>query len=139
MLEVTEHSVVEDYQALAEALAPLRRDGLRLAIDDAGAGYASFRHILKLMPDVIKLDQSLTRKIHRRAESRALTAALVAFAAETRITLVAEGVERRRSWLACVRLVLLWSRGTFSASPCRRLSGSSRRRPLRGGRLRSAR
>lgn len=104
MLEVTEHSVVEDYQALAEALTPLRRDGLRLAIDDAGAGYASFRHILKLMPDVIKLDQSLTRKIHRRAESRALTAALVAFAAETRITLVAEGVEREEE-LACLRQI----------------------------------
>ncbi len=104
MLEVTEHRVVEDYQALAEALAPLRRDGLRLAIDDAGAGYASFRHILKLMPDVIKLDQSLTRKIHLRAESRALTAALVAFASETRITLVAEGVERDEE-LACLRQI----------------------------------
>lgn len=63
MLEVTEHALVQDYERLAEALEPLRREGLRLAVDDAGAGYASFRHILKLKPDVIKLDASLIRNV----------------------------------------------------------------------------
>ncbi|MFQ3788981.1 EAL domain-containing protein [Halomonas sp. A29] len=93
MLEVTEHDVVDDYACLFEALVAMRRQGLRLAIDDAGAGYASFRHILRLAPDVIKLDRSLTHGIDTCADSRALTAALVGFTAVTGSRLLAEGVE----------------------------------------------
>lgn len=93
MLEITEHDVIDDYAGLFEALVEMRRQGLRLAIDDAGAGYASFRHILRLAPDVIKLDRSLTHGIDTRADSRALAAALVGFTAETGSRLLAEGVE----------------------------------------------
>lgn len=102
MLEVTEHDVVEDYASLCEALAEMRQQGLWLAIDDAGAGYASFLHILRLAPDVIKLDRSLTREIDRRDESRALAAALMGFASETGSQLLAEGVETREE-LATLR------------------------------------
>lgn len=102
MLEVTEHDVVEDYASLCEALAGMRARGLRLAIDDAGAGYASFLHILRLAPDVIKLDRSLTREIDRRDESRSLAAALIGFASETGSQLLAEGVETREE-LATLR------------------------------------
>lgn len=93
MIEVTEHVSVRDYALIAERIAPLRACGLRLAVDDAGAGYASFRHILKLKPDVIKLDSSLIRRIDRELESRALAAALIRFAEETGCKIVAEGVE----------------------------------------------
>jgi EAL domain-containing protein (putative c-di-GMP-specific phosphodiesterase class I) len=62
-------------------------------VDDAGAGFASFRHILQLAPDVIKLDASLIRQIDTRRQSRALAAALVRFAQETGCRIVAEGVE----------------------------------------------
>lgn len=93
MLEVTEHVSVEDYSPIAAVLAPLRSQGLRLAVDDAGAGYASFRHILKLKPDVIKLDRSLISRIDVDLGSRALAAALVRFAEEMRCKVVAEGVE----------------------------------------------
>ncbi|MFB9353164.1 EAL domain-containing protein, partial [Streptomyces heliomycini] len=102
MLEVTEHDVVEDYPGLDEALAEMRGKGLRLAIDDAGAGFASFRHILRLAPDVIKLDRSLTHEIERRDENRALAAALIGFATETGSRLVAEGVETQEE-LATLR------------------------------------
>ena len=93
VLEVTEHAHISDYERLRKALAPWRRAGIRLAIDDAGAGYASFRHILELGPDSIKLDISLTRDIHLKRPQRALAAALVAFARETGATIVAEGIE----------------------------------------------
>ncbi|XGA81374.1 EAL domain-containing protein [Halomonas sp. CH40] len=96
MLEVTEHDVVDDYDNLYEALSNMRAQGLRLAIDDAGAGYASFRHILRLSPEVIKLDQSLTRDIDSRPESQALAAALVGFASKTHSRLIAEGVETQQ-------------------------------------------
>ena len=54
VVEITEHAPVEDYARLAETLAPLRAQGLRLAVDDAGAGFASLRHIVQLAPDIVK-------------------------------------------------------------------------------------
>jgi EAL domain-containing protein (putative c-di-GMP-specific phosphodiesterase class I) len=93
VLEVTEHATIDEYSDLTNALAPLRTRGLRLAVDDAGAGFASFRHILRLQPDIIKLDMSLTRDIDTDAARRALAAALIRFAHETGSKIVAEGVE----------------------------------------------
>jgi EAL domain-containing protein (putative c-di-GMP-specific phosphodiesterase class I) len=93
LLEITEHASVHDYDPLVTALAGLRERGLRLAVDDAGAGYASFRHILSLQPDVIKLDTSLTRNIDSHLGRRALASAFIGFAHETGSRLVAEGVE----------------------------------------------
>lgn len=93
VLEVTEHSTIEDYAEIASVLAPLRKRGLRLAVDDAGAGYASFRHILQLKPDIIKLDRSLISGLNENQDQLALAAALVSFAEKTGIKVVAEGVE----------------------------------------------
>lgn len=93
MLEVTEHASIPDYQVIADALAPMRAQGLALAVDDAGAGYASFRHILQLKPDVIKLDGSLIRDIDRNVECKALASALIRFGQETGSRTVAECVE----------------------------------------------
>ena len=56
VLEVTEHESIPAYAELSQALDELRRAGLRLSIDDFGAGYASMRHILNLKPDIIKLE-----------------------------------------------------------------------------------
>lgn len=94
MLEVTEHASVADYGVIADQLTSLRQRGLRLAVDDAGAGYASFRHIIKLKPDVIKLDASLVAAIDQDPVIHALAAALIRFAEETGSKVVAEGVER---------------------------------------------
>ncbi|MBA1244821.1 sensor domain-containing phosphodiesterase [Pseudomonas japonica] len=104
VLELTEHSIVSDYGALVEAIEPLRSRGLRLAIDDAGAGYASMRHILQLRPDIIKLDMALTQGIHGDSQQRAMASALIAFARETNCSVVAEGVETLPDLLTLRRL-----------------------------------
>lgn len=93
MLEVTEHTSINDYAQVAATLDPLRRKGLRLAVDDAGAGFASFRHILQLKPDVIKLDLSLIHGIDHDCDRHALAAAVIRFAEATGSKVVAEGVE----------------------------------------------
>lgn len=93
VVEITEHSFIEDYGAIAEAIEPWRAKGLRLAVDDAGAGYASFRHIIRLHPDIVKLDISLVAHIDHDLVCRALTEALSSFAAVTNSLVVAEGVE----------------------------------------------
>ena len=93
VLELTEHHEVTDYSQLGEALAPLRRMGLRIAIDDAGAGFASMRHIVELKPDLIKLDRAVIAGVNADAGLRALGAAMVGFAREIGASLIAEGIE----------------------------------------------
>lgn len=93
VLEVTEHASVEDYQQLGRALEPFRTKGMRLAVDDVGAGFASMSHVLYLKPDLIKLDISLIRGIDGDTGRLAMSAALVTFAERTGCMVVAEGVE----------------------------------------------
>jgi EAL domain-containing protein (putative c-di-GMP-specific phosphodiesterase class I) len=93
VVEVTEHHAVERYEDISAVVSPLQEQGLRLAIDDAGAGYASFRHILNLHPHIVKLDISITRSIDTDHSRRALAAALRGFSQATGCSIVAEGIE----------------------------------------------
>jgi EAL domain-containing protein (putative c-di-GMP-specific phosphodiesterase class I) len=117
VLEITEHANVADYPELLAVLAPLRALGARIAIDDAGAGYASMRHILNLQPDVIKLDMSLTRNIDCDPTRRALASALIAFARETHNVIVAEGVETETELHALRSLGVGSAQGFFLGRP----------------------
>ena len=94
VLELTEHTPIVDYPGFERSIQDLRSNGLRLAVDDAGSGFSSFRHILDLQPDVIKLDIGLTHGIDRDPARQALGRALLAFVSETSDTaIVAEGIE----------------------------------------------
>jgi EAL domain-containing protein (putative c-di-GMP-specific phosphodiesterase class I) len=93
VLEVTEHVAVDDYDALVAEIRKWRYRGVTLAIDDAGAGYSGLQHIVRLAPDILKLDMSLTTGIDTDPARRALAAALVHFAEESRSVIVAEGIE----------------------------------------------
>ncbi|OGN88136.1 MAG: hypothetical protein A2X23_11235, partial [Chloroflexi bacterium GWC2_73_18] len=95
VLEVTEHAPIADYGALLAVLAGFRGAGGRLAVDDAGAGFASLRHILRLEPDLIKLDITLTRDIDVDTKRQTLAAGLIGFGREIGATIVAEGIETR--------------------------------------------
>ena len=91
VLELTEHVPIDDYHRVRAALARLGAVGL--AVDDAGAGYASLRHILELRPTYAKLDISLVRRIDDDDLRQALAAGLQYFAFKTGCRLIAEGVE----------------------------------------------
>ena len=93
LVEVSEHEEVSDYAALRRALQPFREAGLRVAVDDVGAGFASLRHVLELSPDVIKLDISLVQGMPTDPARQALVSALVAFAGQAGALVVAEGIE----------------------------------------------
>ncbi len=93
VLEITEHDPVGSYSELRQALEPLRNSGVRIAIDDAGAGYSSFQHILELEADIIKLDISLTQNIHSQPRKYLLAKSLCAFAKSIECTIIAEGIE----------------------------------------------
>lgn len=92
-IEITEHAAVARYEDIRAALLPHRERGVRLAVDDTGAGYASFAHVLLLRPDVIKLDRSLLTEIAHDAARRAFVTAIVLLALELDAAVTAEGVE----------------------------------------------
>jgi EAL domain-containing protein (putative c-di-GMP-specific phosphodiesterase class I) len=117
LLEITEHTPVSDYRRLTEALRPLRAAGIRIGVDDAGAGFASLSHILHLLPDVIKLDIALVRGIDLDPVRRALAASLVGFAAEIGAVLVAEGVESRGERSALSALGVRYGQGFLWGKP----------------------
>lgn len=94
VLEITEHAAVDNYGVLRDCLAPARDQGLRLAIDDAGAGFASLQHIVEMQPDIIKVDRSLIDGMSRVRALRSAAKAFVALADDLGATVVAEGVER---------------------------------------------
>ena len=117
VLEITEHEAVEDYDDLVDALAPLRARGARVAIDDAGAGFASLRHTLRIAPDIVKLDMSLTRDIDRDRAKRALAAAMVSFAQEMGFSLIAEGIQTAEELSTLRTLGIGYGQGFFLAQP----------------------
>jgi PAS domain S-box-containing protein len=92
-VEITEHLRVDDYEEVSMKLAALRKAGGQVAIDDFGAGYASLQHILKMSPEWIKLDTSLTERIGRDSVAQALVTALVSFTDSIGVRVVAEGIE----------------------------------------------
>lgn len=117
VLELTEHASVADYDALLAALEPLRARGIRLAIDDAGAGFSGLQHILRLRPDIIKLDMTLIRDIDEDPARRALAAAMQAFARQTGALLVAEGVETQAELRTLVSLGFQRGQGYLLGRP----------------------
>jgi len=117
VIEITEHAHVEDYDALVDAIRQLRSLGARFAIDDAGAGYSSLRHVVRIRPDVIKLDTSLTRDIDTDPARRALARSLLLFADEIDATLIAEGVETLTELDALVMLGVDHIQGFLTGRP----------------------
>ena len=117
VVELTEHEQVEDYVALAHALDQLRAHGIRVAIDDVGSGFSSFRHVTRVNPDILKLDRSLVCGIDDDPVRQSLAAAIVTFAADVGAVVVSEGIESEAE-LACLReLAVGLGQGFFLGRP----------------------
>ncbi len=120
VLELTEHIPVEDYVALNLALKRLRRTGIRVAVDDAGAGFASLNHILLIRPEIVKLDVSLIRDIDTDVARRSLVSGLCGFTAEIGADCVAEGVETDAQARTLRELGVAYGQGWHLGPPRRR-------------------
>lgn len=93
VVELSEHSSVGDYGSLNDTFDSLRAEGVRLAVDDAGAGYSSMQHIIQMHPDIIKADIGLIRAIDHDPARRAIVQALLGLRDEIGAEVVAEGIE----------------------------------------------
>lgn len=116
VLEVTEHVAVPDYQAFRDGIARIGRP-VRVAVDDAGAGFASLRHILELRPAFVKLDISLVRHIDTDPAKTALVAGMRHFARATGSRLIAEGVETSGEAAALLALEIRLAQGFLFGRP----------------------
>jgi EAL domain-containing protein (putative c-di-GMP-specific phosphodiesterase class I) len=129
VVEITEHAPVEDYDALNAGLASIRRLGVRLAIDDAGAGFASLRHILQLQPDFIKLDVTLVAGVENDRSQQALAAGLISFAEKIGATIVAEGIENESALAALRALGVAYGQGYLLGRPSDDLAAAPAHQP----------
>jgi EAL domain-containing protein (putative c-di-GMP-specific phosphodiesterase class I) len=105
VLEVTEHAAIADYPAFRAAMAALGPK-VELAVDDAGVGFASLRHILELRPAFVKLDRWLVADLESDEARQAMIVGLRHFAHVTGCRLIAEGIETDRE-LAVLRLLAI--------------------------------
>lgn len=117
VLELTEHEAIGDYTAYRDQIAKLRSRGVRLAIDDVGAGHSSLLHIVQLRPDVIKVDRALIAGCDRDPVREVLMQCFATLARHTRAHLIAEGVETSEEADALVRSGVALGQGYLFGRP----------------------
>lgn len=117
IIELTEYARVEDFRELRGALKPLVSLGAKVAVDDAGSGYAGLKHIVGVNADLIKLDRGLIKDIESSPVSRALISALSVFARQTGSILLAEGIETRSEFETLNALGIEYGQGNFLGQP----------------------
>lgn len=116
VLELTEREPIDDYTAVREAIAGLDA-AVDWAIDDAGAGYASLRHIIELRPRYVKLDRGLVTGINADPIRQALVAGMLHFASSIGVEIIAEGVETEAERLTLQELGVPLGQGFLFAKP----------------------
>ena len=116
-IECTEQQSVSDVGALQRRVRSLRRMGFGFAVDDAGAGYASFALIAALRPTVIKIDRDVVHGISRNDAKQALVEAFVSFGRRIGARLLAEGIERRADLAALTGLGVELGQGFLLGRP----------------------
>jgi diguanylate cyclase (GGDEF)-like protein len=117
VVEITEHEAITASGAFQDALDELRSRGARIALDDAGAGYAGLEQLMRLRPDIIKLDRGLISDVPGEPATMALLEALVGYARRIKATVCAEGIETTDQLLALGDLDVTYGQGYGLARP----------------------
>jgi EAL domain-containing protein (putative c-di-GMP-specific phosphodiesterase class I) len=93
ILEVTEGAMIKDPARFVERINTYRGAGVRLAIDDFGAGYAGLNLLAEFQPDIVKLDMGLVRDIDNKGPRHAIARALIQACNDLGLEVLAEGIE----------------------------------------------
>lgn len=119
VLELTEHEPIADYDVYQERIRTLRGRGTRIAIDDVGAGHSSLLHIIKLAPDIIKLDRGLIAECDGDPVLDVLMRCIAQFARETDSSVVAEGIETAAEAATLISAGIAFGQGSYFGRPAR--------------------
>src|SRR2546423_12984739 len=140
VIEITENERVADDERLAQRLEPLRARGARIAVDDAGAGYSGLQQVMRIQPDLIKLDRSLVANVDSDPAKAALIDSFVRFAQRTRASVCAEGIETPEELKVLADLEVTYGQGFGLARPAAPwapvatwVAGALRARTMRSG------
>jgi EAL domain-containing protein (putative c-di-GMP-specific phosphodiesterase class I)/DNA-binding response OmpR family regulator len=117
VIEITENTVIDDFAHMRHVVDRLREEGFRIAIDDAGAGYAGLQTMVEIEPDFIKLDMSLTRNLDRSLVKQKLVGTMRDFCQQAEIALVAEGIETQAQLDVLLALGITYGQGFLFAHP----------------------
>src|SRR3954468_807082 len=117
VVEVTEHELASEDGALEDGLAKMRARGARIAVDDAGAGYAGLNQVMRVQPDVIKLDRSLIEGVHSDSAKAALVEFFVMFARRVGAAVCTEGIETLEELRTLINLGVHYGQGYLLGRP----------------------
>jgi diguanylate cyclase (GGDEF)-like protein len=117
VIELTEHDLFGAAEPLAHRIAELRARGARVALDDAGSGYAGLQQLIAIAPDILKLDRSLVHGAHGDPAKLALLDAMISFASSTGAAICGEGVEDLADLKALADLDATYAQGYAIARP----------------------
>ncbi len=125
VLEITERMAVMDYKQLIGRLLKLKKAGFEFSVDDVGSGYAALETIAELKPNLVKIDISLVRNIHKDTLKRNIVEAIIAFCKKSHIITIAEGVEKAEELKTMQKLGTDAAQGYFLAKPSPEISDYS--------------
>jgi EAL domain-containing protein (putative c-di-GMP-specific phosphodiesterase class I) len=116
-LEITEHSLMADTVGTRDCLRSLKRLGLRLAIDDFGAGYSCLSFLRQFPLDVLKIDQSFVSDLEKNIDAQVICSAILSIAHALSLDVVAEGIESEQQLAFLTRNDCLYGQGFFLSPP----------------------
>lgn len=117
VFEITERSAIHNFDTFKDVLYHYRKQGFKIAVDDAGAGYSSLQAITELMPDYIKIDRSLIQHIDQKEVKQNIVEAFVTFAKKTNVELIAEGIETKEELKKVISLGIHYAQGFILSRP----------------------
>jgi EAL domain-containing protein (putative c-di-GMP-specific phosphodiesterase class I) len=124
VFEITEKEAIENYHDFRNAIDPLRKAGVRLAVDDAGSGYADLESIAEVRPEYIKIANSITRNVSRDLIKQEIVSSFLGLALKLHSTVIAEGIETREDLQVLKRLGVELGQGYFLGRPARLVKAS---------------
>src|SRR5438132_185256 len=117
VFELTERAAIEDYNVFRRLLDEFRSQGIEMAIDDAGSGYASLEAIAALAPDYLKVTKGLVSTLAAEPIKQDLVRMLVDLSAKIGAKTIAEGIETTEEYEACRELGIDLLQGYYLAHP----------------------
>ena len=117
IFEITEVEEVRDHAHLQNIMTEYRAHGLRVAIDDFGAGHSGLSLLSKFQPDILKIDRALTDRIDERPASQAIVRSIVQVCQDLGILVIAEGIEREQEMQILCTYNIHLMQGFYFARP----------------------
>ena len=116
-LELTEHILFQDDEAVLKELGRIKDLGLLISIDDFGTGYSNLGYLTKLKVDILKIDRSFITNINESPDNFAIVNAIIKMATTLGLKVVAEGVETSREWNVLKKLNCHYGQGYLWSKP----------------------